>query len=331
MPPRLRPFLLLAAFALVPVATRSPYVLHLMILVLLWAAIGSGWNILAGYTGQVSFGAAAFFGVGAYASGLLALKLGVSPWWGLAVGPIAAVLLAFPFGALSFPLRGAYFALATLALGEILRHVATIWESFTEGMVGILILRSFVSETPYYYLALVLAAASVGCVEWIVRSRLGYYLVSIREDQDSAAAIGIPTTRYKMIALSLHAFLTGMAGALYMCYMGYIDPKVAFSLHDVSIMAILVTIVGGVGRIYGPVLGAAVMVFLQEAFRTAGFGALEALNRALGGKALVWAIPFVKQAHVLAFGILVVIVILAMPNGLLGGWAKRKAGNYGHP
>ncbi|MCX7011690.1 MAG: branched-chain amino acid ABC transporter permease [Candidatus Sumerlaeota bacterium] len=324
LPPRLRPIALFAILSLLPAAVRSPYFLHLMILVLLWVAIGAGWNILAGYAGQVSFGAAAFFGAGAYASGLLAVKAGMSPWWGLAVGPAVAVLLAFPFGALTFPLRGAYFALATLALGEIMRHVATIWESLTEGMVGILILRTFASESPYYYMALALAAASVGCVEWIVRSRLGFYLVSIREDQDAAASIGIPTTRYKMIALSLHALLTGMAGALYMCYMGYIDPKVAFSLHDISIMAILVTIVGGVGTAYGPVLGAFVMVFLQEAFRTGGFGALDAVNKALEWRVLDWAIPYIKQAHVLAFGVLVVIVILAMPNGLLGGWARHK-------
>lgn len=313
--------LLLGLIAL-PLVVQEPYFQHLMIMVLLWVTIGTGWNLLAGYTGQVSFGAAAFFGVGAYAAGLLSFHLGVSAWWGLALGGVMAVLVAFPFGWLTFPLRGAYFALGSLALGEVMRQLATIWESFTQGMMGVLIIQTFLSKLPYYYIALALAAGSVLVVRLVLGSRLGYYFISIREDQDAAMSIGINTTKYKMISLSLHAFLTGTAGALYMNYMGFIDPHVVFSLHDISIMAILVAIVGGVGTVYGPAVGAFIMVALQEVFRSAGFGSLEALSKLIGGSFMSTLTSYVSQAHVLAFGILVVVVIMVLPNGLVGDWRK---------
>ncbi len=238
--------ILLAILIAFPWAVQDSYYQHLMILVLMWVAIGSGWNLISGYTGQVLFGAAAFFGTGAYTAALLLNKLDISAWWGLPLGGIIAVILAFPFGWISFRLRGPYFALVTLALGEIMRHIATIWESLTEGMVGILVMQTWVSKLPYYYIALALAVLSIVVVDVAVRSRLGYYFVSIREDQDAAESMGINTLYYRMVSLGLAAFLIGLAGGLYTNYMGFIDPNVVFSLHDVSIMAILVGIVGGV-------------------------------------------------------------------------------------
>ena len=240
------PVILLAILIAFPWAIQDSYYQHLMILVLMWVAIGSGWNLISGYTGQVLFGAAAFFGTGAYTAALLLNKLDISAWWGLPLGGVVAVILALPFGWISFRLRGPYFALVTLALGEIMRHVATIWESLTEGMVGILVMQTWVSKLPYYYIALALAVLSIVIVDVAVRSRLGYYFVSIREDQDAAESMGINTLYYRMVSLSLAALLIGLAGGLYTNYMGFIDPKVVFSLHDISIMAILVGIVGGV-------------------------------------------------------------------------------------
>ncbi len=316
------PLIVLLALIAFPLVVAEPYYQHLMILVLLWVTIGTGWNLLAGYTGQVSFGAAAFFGVGAYAAGLLSNHWDISAWWGMALGGPLAMLVALPFGAISFPLRGAYFALGSLALGELMRHLATNFPSVTEGMMGILIIQTFISKLPYYYIALALAVFSVLSVLMVVHSRLGYYFISIREDQDAAASIGIDTTRYKMYSLSLHAFLTGTAGALYMNYMGFIDPHVVFSLHDISIMAILVGIVGGVGTIYGPAVGAFIMVAVQEIFRSGGFGSLEVLNKTVGGAFMAGLTKYVTQAHVLAFGILVVVVIMVLPNGLVGDWAR---------
>ena len=143
------PLALLLVLLVLPLVVSEPYYQHLMILVLMWVTIGTGWNLLAGYTGQVSFGAAALFGVGAYTAGLLSHHLGLSAWWGMGLGGIMAVLVAFPFGWITFPLRGAYFNLASLALGEVMRQIAASWEWLTEGMVGILIMQSFISKLPY--------------------------------------------------------------------------------------------------------------------------------------------------------------------------------------
>ena len=314
--------LLLCLLIIFPLLVRDDYYQHLMILVLMWTVIGSGWNIIAGYTGQVSFGDAAFFGTGAYTAGLFAYKLSISAWWAMGFGGLTAMAVALPFGWICFRLRGAYFALATLALNEVMRHIATIWESLTGGMVGILIMQTFISKIPYYYIALGLAFISVAGVKIIINSKWGYYFISIREDQDAAECLGINTHLYKMISLNLAAFLTGMAGVLYMNYMGFIDPEVVFSLHDISIMAILVGIVGGVGTVYGPVVGAFVMVSVHEFFRTGFLGFFKWLYGLTGLELFDVLADCVIKAHVLGFGILVVLVILILPNGIVGDWKK---------
>ncbi len=294
---------------LLPLIVRQEYYQHLMILVLMWVVIGSSWNLLAGFTGQVSFGHAAFFGIGAYTAGILNTKLGLSPWWGMAFGGGTAVILGILIGYLCFRLRGPYFALATLASGEILRLIANNWVDFTEGMVGIMIIQTFASKLPYYYIVLFIAAACFWIIKLVMNSKWGYYFVSIREDQDAAESLGISTPFYKNISLMISSFFTGTVGAFYMNYMGFIDPSVVFSLHDVSIQAILVGIIGGVATLWGPAVGALVMVGIQELFRTALFG--------LGPQ-------WISHGHALAFGILVVLTILYLSNGLVGDWNKIK-------
>ena len=315
---------LLAVLLAFPWVVRDAYYQHLLILVLMWVAIGSGWNLISGYTGQVLFGSAAFFGVGAYTAALLLHKLDISAWWGLPLGALVSVAIAFPFGWICFRLRGPYFALATLALNEIFRHIAVIWESLTEGMVGLLVMQTFVSKVPYYYIALGLAVFSILVIDWVIKSRYGYYFVSIREDQDAAESMGINTQFYKMVSLCISAFLIGAAGALYTNYMGFIDPKVVFSLHDISIMAILVGIVGGVSTTYGPAVGGFIMVAVQEIFRTGGFGLLNSLGKTTGWPFMNTLTKYVSEAHVLSFGILVIVVILFLPNGVVGDWNKIK-------
>jgi branched-chain amino acid transport system permease protein len=214
--------------------------------------------------------------------------------------------------------------LATLALNEIMRNIATIWESLTEGMVGILIMQTFISKVPYYYIALAIAGGSILITQLVMRSKLGYYFVSIREDQDAAESMGINTVFYKMVSLCLAAWMMGLAGALYTNYMGFIDPKVVFSLHDISIMAILVGIVGGVATQYGPAVGALIMVAVQEVFRSGGFGFLPWLVKTTGWPIVATITKYVSEAHVLSFGILVVLVILYLPNGLVGDWAEMR-------
>ncbi|MFH0788333.1 MAG: branched-chain amino acid ABC transporter permease [Pseudomonadota bacterium] len=305
---RLGIFILILAGVL-PLIVRQEYYQHLMILILMWVIIGSSWNLLAGYTGQVSFGHAAFFGIGAYTAGILNTKLGLSPWWGMLFGGWSAVILGILIGYLCFRLRGPYFALATLASGEILRLVANNWVDFTEGMVGIMIIQTFSSKLPYFYIALSIAAACVWTIHSVINSKWGYYFISIREDQDAAESLGISATFYKNISLIISAFFTGTVGAFYMNYMGFIDPGVVFSLHDISIQAILVGIIGGVATIWGPAVGALVMVVIQELFRTSLFG--------MGPS-------WISHGHALAFGILVVLTILFLSNGLVGDWNKIK-------
>jgi len=301
--------IILLIAAVLPLVVTQSYYQHLMILVLIWVIIGSSWNLLAGYTGQVSFGHAAFFGIGAYTAGILHIKLALSPWWGIAFGGFSAVILGLVIGYLCFRLRGPYFALATLATGEILRLIANNWVDFTEGMVGILIMQTFVSKLPYYYIILCIAAGCIGVIHLAMNSKWGYYFVSIREDQDAAESLGIDTTLYKNVSLMISAFFTGTAGAFYMNYMGFIDPSVVFSLHNISIQAILVGIIGGVATLWGPALGGLVMVGIQELFRSAMFGL---------------APKWVSQGHAMAFGLLVVLTILFMSNGLVGDWPKIK-------
>jgi branched-chain amino acid transport system permease protein len=297
-------FILLAAF---PLVVQSDYYRHIFIIALMWVVIGSSWNLLSGFTGQVSFGHAIFFGIGAYTAGLCVTQLDISAWYGMLLGGPVALLIGLVIGWICFRLRGPYFALATIAVGEIFRLVATVWVDFTEGMQGILIIQTFRSKLPYYYLALGLAAACIYSIHLVMNSKWGYYFLAIREDQDAAEALGISSFRYKSLSLMISAFFTGLAGAFYMNYMAFIDPQVVFSLHFISIMAILVGIIGGVGTLWGPPVGAFIMVLLQETFRSAFFGMLP---------------KWVSEAHVLVFGLLVIFVIRYMANGIVGDWSK---------
>lgn len=297
----------LVLLALFPLVVQSDYYRHVFIIALMWVVIGSSWNLLAGYTGQVSFGHAIFFGTGAYTAGLCVTKLHISAWWGMLLGGPVALLVGLIIGWICFRLRGPYFALATIAVGEIFRLVATVWRDLTEGMQGILIIQSFRSKIPYYYLAFGIAALCVYVIYKVMNSKWGFYFVAIREDQDAAESMGISSFRYKSLSLMISSFFTGLAGAFYMNYMAFIDPHVVFSLHYISIMAILVGIIGGVGTLWGPPAGAFIMVLLQETFRSSFFGL---------------APRWVSEAHVLVFGLLVIFVIRYMANGIIGDWSK---------
>jgi len=283
----------------------SPYFQGLLIFVLIWVILGTSWNLLAGYTGLVSFGHAAYFGIGAYAAALPYYHFHISPWWGLLTGGIAAVILGYLLGIVVFRLRGPYFALGTLATAEILRIIFGEEDWLTNGHSGILYMTTWVSKYPYYFTALILALGAVFSVKFVMRTKAGFYFLSIREDEDAAQALGINTKKYKNISTVISTFWAGMAGAFYMIYMGFIDPEVVFALHNISIITILVAIIGGVGTIWGPALGAVVMVLVQEFFRSSFFG--------LGPS-------WVSGMHALVFGLLVIFTILYMAGGILGDW-----------
>lgn len=311
------PVAVLAALVAVPAISLVPgvnanYWLHNIILVVMWSVIGMSWNLLSGYCGQVSFGHAAFFGIGAYTAGLLYAKLGLSAWWGIAATIPVVGAAALVIGFVCLRLRGPFFALATIAVGVILRVVAENLTGFTGGDLGIMIReRTWVEKTWYFYIILAIAAGTFWFVERVVSSRLGYYFVAIREDQDAAESLGIDTTLYKTVALVLSAVLAGFAGAFYMNYMGYIDPKVVFALHDISVLAIMVVMVGGVATRWGPIVGAVIMILLAELIRT---------------------IPQIGAAHHTVFGVLLIAVIIFLPNGVVGDAAKlRRLLRIGRP
>jgi len=180
-----------------PWIVSSPFFVHLMIMVLMWAVLGASWNILGGFTGQVSFGHATFLGAGAYTTMILYLKLGIAPWYGIPIGGLVAALIALPIGFICFRLRGPYFALSTLAVAEIIRLVALNWESLTNGPVGLLITTlpdvtfwgksiDWESKIPFYYIIAVITLGALAATAVMARTRLGAYLLAIREDIDSA-------------------------------------------------------------------------------------------------------------------------------------------------
>jgi branched-chain amino acid transport system permease protein len=299
---KILPFAILAFLVLLPLIGISSYTMHILILVVVWSVVGMAWNLLGGYCGQVSFGHAAFFGVGAYTAGLLYHHLGLSPWWGLPLSIVIVTLFSWVVGFICLRLRGPYFALATLAMGEVLRVASANLVTFTAGDLGILIRqRTWVGKTWYYYIILLIGIGTFILVKKVIESKFGYYFVAIREDQDAAESMGINTTLYKTVALCLSSAITGVAGAFYMNYMGYIDPKIVFSLHDVSIVTIMVVMVGGVATYWGPTIGAIIMVFLAELIRS---------NPGLGA------------AHQTLFGVLLIFIIIFLPNGIVGDFRK---------
>ena len=287
----------LALLAVLPAIVHNPYVLHMLILCLLWTVLGQSWNLLGGYTGQVSFGHAAFFGIGAYTTGIL-VKSGLSPaaaWWGLLLGGLAAAAASAVIGWICFRLRGPYFALSVLALAEVLRLVALNWKQLTNGAEGILFIPAFNSKSAYYWIILALAALSMAAIRYVMNGKLGFYFLAIREDQDCAESLGINATKYKLISLLVSAFFTGVAGSFYMNYMGFIDPGIVFSVHDISVMMILVTMRGGVATTWGPAVGATIYILMSEAFRT-----------------------YLKSGHLVFFGILIIVIIIFFPQGIVG-------------
>jgi branched-chain amino acid transport system permease protein len=261
----------LALLALVPFVTTSNVVLNFLVMALLIALAGQGWNLLGGYGGQYSFGHAAFFGTGAYATAILQVRYGVNAWLGLVVGIAAGMLVGAAIGGMTFRsgLRGSYFSLVTLAFAEVLRIVASV-APITGAGVGTLIkldLRpeafQFQSRAPFYWIALAFVGVSLIVVRTIEESRFGVYLVAIRENEDAAQALGVNTFVLKLAAMTISAAITAAAGCFYAQYFLFIDAPIAYGPW-ISIDALLAPIVGGVGTLFGPLIGALVIRTLGE-------------------------------------------------------------------
>ncbi len=298
-----------------PLLTGNQFFLHLGITVLLWTLLGVAWNLLGGFAGQVSFGHAAFFGVGAYTTMILYLKGGLAPWYGMILGGLVAVLVSLPIGLICFRLRGPYFSLSTLAVAEIVRLVALNWEGLTDGPVGLLITTlpqvslggravNWESKVPFYYIIATLAALAMAATWRLSRARLGAYLLAIREDEDAAEAVGIDTVRAKVVTLALSAFFTGLGGGFYGLYYRYVDPDAVFPIA-LSVEMVFIAVVGGLATVVGPVIGAVFLTTIGELFR----------ERFLVG-------------HLIFYGLFMMLAIRYLPEGIWGGarraWTGRR-------
>lgn len=278
---------------------------RLAALVLLWSIPAAGWNILAGYCGQVSFGHAAFFGLGAYTSTLLFAHLGLTPWIGLVVAAVVSGLAGFLIGLPTLRMGGAYFALSTLAFQLILRLLFTQFREITGGSTGMtlpfrdgLAWLEFNRPLPYYYVLLVAVLAITAGMIVLGRSRLGSHMQAVRADEQAAEAIGVDTYGMKLVAMALSCALTGVAGVLYAQFFYFIDPESVFGFHPLLQM-ILISIVGGLGTPIGPVLGAMALVPVYEMLNLHLGASLPGLNEVL-------------------YGALLMLVVLVIPRGIAG-------------
>jgi branched-chain amino acid transport system permease protein len=295
----------IAALAAVPLVVRNSFFLHVCILVLMWTVLGAAWNVLGGFAGQVSFGHAALFAVGAYTTIILYLKGGLAPWWGIPLGGLAAALVSLPIGLLCFRLRGPYFSLATLAVAEIVKLVALNWESVTAGSVGYLITSlppvtllgssiNWEGKVPFYVAAAVLTVVALAATGWLRNSRIGAYLVAIRENEDAAEAVGIDTVRTKVVTFALSAFLAGMGGGFYAFYFRYVDPDAVAGI-GLSMEMVFIAVVGGLGTVGGPFIGAVFLTAVAELVRER-----------------------FQVGHLIFYGLFMMLVIRFMPEGIWG-------------
>lgn len=284
-------------------ATHSDYLLSVLFLVFLYGAMATGWNILGGFAGQVSFGHAAFFGIGAYATAILALA-GWPLLLTLPVGGLVAGVYSILIGPPAFRLRGPYFAIATIGIGEATRLIALNWNSLTGGASG-LTLGTPLPALAQYYIALGICVGAVGIAAWIKSSRFGYALAAIRSDPDAAETLGVDTTLVKTQALFVSAFILGVAGCAFAMHNLYVSPGSVFDFKT-AISLVIMPLIGGIGTLAGPLLGAAIFTGLREQLE-ASFPNLD----------------------LLVFGALLCVIILFEPRGLLGAFGRfrrRRAG-----
>lgn len=303
-----------AGLAALPLWVTDPFALRLLTVIALYATLGTAWNILGGYAGQVSIGHSIFFGLGAYTSTLLFLRLGLSPWLGLLAGMAVAAAVAVLIGFPSFLLKGHYFVIATAVLAESIAVSFTAWETVGSAMgLQLPILPSSLatfqfhaSKAPYYYLSLAMLALALGTTVAIDRSKLGYCLKAIREDEAAALSLAINARRYKLVAIAISAALTAMGGTFYAQFVLFVDPPSVLPL-SLSVLIALIPILGGIGTVWGPTLGAAVLIPISELSRVY-----------LSGSG--------RNVDLIIYGCLIMAVSMWRPMGLLGHARREEPG-----
>ena len=288
------------------------YLSHILIMIFLYSYLGLAWNLIGGFGGQLSLGHAAFFGVGAYTSTLLFIYTGLTPWLGMICGAILSALIGLFLGFLSFRygLKGHYFALTTIAFAEIIRLIALNVKFFGSAK-GLLV--PFKGESPLlfqfsgkiipYHIVFILMMIGLAVNYLVSRSRLGFYLLAIRDDEASASALGVNTFKYKMIAMGISSFMTAIGGSFLAQYTMYIQPDFTFALSQ-SIDILIRPVIGGVGTVFGPLVGAFLLGPLSEFSR-------------------LWLSSY-HGVHLIVYGTVLMLFMIFLPNGLMGIWEKYK-------
>jgi branched-chain amino acid transport system permease protein len=283
---------------------QNPFYLDVLIMILLWALLASSWNIAGGYAGMFSLGHGAFIGIGAYASSMLFIHFKLSPWVGMIIGAVAAGIVASFLGYICGRLKGHYFALATIAFVELINITGVQLKELTRGSEGLSIPFHpgwlnfmFESKVTYAYIGLVFAAIFYFLSLTLERSKLGYYLVAMREDEDAAKSLAINTPLVKMISIGLSGFLAAIGGTFYAQYILFIEPDTVLSFNF-SVQVALVTIVGGMGTALGPIIGSFLLTPLSMLLRAYLGGGLAGL-------------------HIVIYGFLLLIVVFFIPDGVV--------------
>lgn len=306
----------IVAAALVPLFLEPRgYAIRILTLALLFAAMAQAWNVVGGLANQMSLGHAAFFGIGAYTSTLLLIHFGISPWIGMiaaaALGGAAALLISVP----TMRLRGHYFALATMAFGEVMRLVANSWSGLTGGPVGLsvpfapdsLAMLQFKAPRPYYWIMLGALIAVTAVFLTVRNGKLGYRLRAVKENPDAAEVIGVDTARTKIVAAVISGALTAALGTLYAQFQYFFDPDTVFGIAPISIRVALIAIIGGIGTAVGPILGAFFIIPLEELAND-------------------WLSSRAAGLSQLVYGLLLIAVILIQPRGIvaMGQWVAKR-------
>lgn len=303
--------LLAVALLIAPLLAPGPYYERMVALVILSAISASAWNVVGGYAGQISVGHAVFFGIGAYLPLLVYQRYGWVPVAGVPLAVLVAIAIAIVVGTPTFRLQGHYFAMATVAVAELVRIVVSNWDyvGAAVGLMGPAVPRTwldltFRSSIPYYYLFLAVWVALLVITDQIEKSRMGYYLRAIRAGERASRSLGVPVTRYKLYALMLSAAFTSLAGSMYALMVGYIDPLSGFGIL-LSVEMVITAALGGAGTLVGPLLGAAILVPLQTVSNSY-FGG--------GGTGMTYIL----------YGGIIVVLARFEPGGLLSIWQRMR-------
>ena len=299
--------LIFGTAALIPIVVRDAYFLDSLVLILLWGALSAAWNVAGGYAGQVSIGHASFFGIGAYAAALAGTRFNASPWLGMLIGVGISLAAGLVIGYLSNRLKGPYFALATIAFSQVLLILASRWRGFTSGSEGIPVpfrpgfWTLGLGHVAWLYMALAVCLLYYGIGVYLERSRVGYQLAGVREDEDAAEALGIATRRLKVGAVALSAALTSICGTLWAQYVGFVDAFYVFSV-DLSVRFALNTIIGGTGTALGPFLGSIFITSLETYLRATFSGSASGYT----------------GIYLIIYGVVLILVVRFAPEGITG-------------